>query len=242
VAVKPCKQIVSICKLGIVSLEITQLLVRVREGDAQAREALFPAVYRDLENIAKAHVRGGMSIEPRGLVHELYLKLMDAALDARDRKHFYAIAALAMRQILVDRARRRSSRKRGGDHAERVTLSQLASDEPAFDGFRAEAAIMEKQIADLLGTPLNMSPEQALGRASQVDTRTVIYSLGVILFELVAGRPPYELQGLSLPLAVRAITTTPPAHRDDPKLDAIGARALAKAPAERFASAAVRAC
>lgn len=140
-AAKPCKQIVSACKLGPVSLEITQLLVRVREGDAQAKEALFPAVYRDLENIAKAHVRGGMSIEPRGLVHELYLKLTDAALDARDRKHFYAIAALAMRQILVDRARRRSSRKRGGDHAERVTLSQLASDEAAVDVVAIDRAL-----------------------------------------------------------------------------------------------------
>ena len=140
-AAKPCKQIVSAGKLGLVSLEITQLLVRVREGDAQAKEALFPAVYRDLENIAKAHVRGGMSIEPRGLVHELYLKLTDAALDARDRKHFYAIAALAMRQILVDRARRRSSRKRGGDHAERVTLSQLASDEAAVDVVAIDRAL-----------------------------------------------------------------------------------------------------
>ena len=138
---KPCKQIVSACKLGIVSLEITQLLVRVRDGDAQAKEALFPAVYRDLENIAKAHVRGGMSIEPRGLVHELYLKLTDAALDVRDRKHFYAIAALAMRQILVDRARRRSSRKRGGDHAERVTLSQLATDDAAVDVVAVDRAL-----------------------------------------------------------------------------------------------------
>ena len=116
-----------------VDAEITQLLVRARNGEPGAKEALFPAVYRDLENIAKAHVRGGMSIEPRGLVHELYLKLTDATLDARDRKHFYAIAALAMRQILVDRARKRKSQKRGGEHAERVTLSQLANDETAVD-------------------------------------------------------------------------------------------------------------
>ncbi len=115
------------------SVEITQLLVRAREGDGDAKQALFPAVYRDLENIAKAHVRGGMSLEPRGLVHELYLRLTDATLEARDRKHFYAIAALAMRQILVDRARKRSAQKRGGEHAERVTLSQLSSDLVAVD-------------------------------------------------------------------------------------------------------------
>jgi RNA polymerase sigma factor (TIGR02999 family) len=121
--------------------EITQLLVRVREGDVEAKDALFPAVYRDLENIAKAHVRGGMSLEPRGLVHELYLKLTEASIDARDRKHFYAIAALAMRQILVDRARKRQSQKRGGEHAERVTLSQLANDDTAVDVVAVDRAL-----------------------------------------------------------------------------------------------------
>ncbi len=120
---------------------ITQLLVRAREGDAGAKDELFPAVYRDLENIAKAHVRSGSSIEPRGLVHELYLKLTDAPLDARDRKHFYAIAALAMRQILVDRARKRMSQKRGGAEQERVTLSQLAEDETAVDIVAVDRAL-----------------------------------------------------------------------------------------------------
>jgi RNA polymerase sigma factor (TIGR02999 family) len=111
-----------------VDVEITALLVNAREGDSRAKDALFSAVYRDLEAIAKAHVRGGASLEPRGLVHELYLKLTAAPLDAGDRKHFYAIAALAMRQILVDRARKKQSAKRGGQHAQRVTLSALASD------------------------------------------------------------------------------------------------------------------
>ncbi|HEY4055244.1 MAG TPA: ECF-type sigma factor [Kofleriaceae bacterium] len=121
--------------------EITQLLVAARDGDASAKNALFPALYRDLENIAKAHVRSGASLEPRGLVHELYLRLTDATLEARDRKHFYAIAALAMRQILVDRARKRKSQKRGGEHAERVTLSQLASDETSVDIMAIDRAL-----------------------------------------------------------------------------------------------------
>ncbi|MBX3155006.1 MAG: sigma-70 family RNA polymerase sigma factor [Deltaproteobacteria bacterium] len=105
--------------------DVTALLGRVRDGDARARAELFPVVYRDLEQIAAAYVqRGGATLEPRGLVHELYLRLAGASLEARDRKHFFAIAALAMRQILVDRARRRRSDKRGGD-AVRVTLSGL---------------------------------------------------------------------------------------------------------------------
>lgn len=120
---------------------ITQLLVRAREGDGEAKQELFPAVYRDLENIAKAHVRSGSSIEPRGLVHELYLRLQDSPLDARDRKHFYAIAALAMRQILVDRARKRMAQKRGGADAERVTLSELGANDAGIDIVAVDRAL-----------------------------------------------------------------------------------------------------
>src|SRR4051812_6241740 len=108
---------------------ITVLLVRARNGDATAKAELFPAVYRDLEAIARAQVRGQASLEPNGLVNELYLRLAEANLDAVDRKHFFAIAARAMRQILIDRARQRQSEKRGGAHAERVTLTGLAANE-----------------------------------------------------------------------------------------------------------------
>jgi RNA polymerase sigma factor (TIGR02999 family) len=131
---------------------ITALLVRVRDGDAEAKDALFPAVYRDLENIAKAHVRSGGSIEPRGLVHELYVKLATSPLDARDRKHFFAIAALAMRQILVDRARARQSAKRGGPDRERVTLSALADQNSGIDLLAVDRAL--KKLEEL-------SPRQA---------------------------------------------------------------------------------
>ena len=121
--------------------DITALLVAARDGDAGAKDALFPAVYRDLERIAMAQVRSNATLEPRGLVHELYLRLTSAPLDARDRKHFFAIAALAMRQILVDRARKRASQKRGGDHAERVTLSGLAADESGVDVIAIDRAL-----------------------------------------------------------------------------------------------------
>jgi RNA polymerase sigma factor (TIGR02999 family) len=125
--------------------EITQLLVRAREGDGKAKDLLFPAVYRDLEAIAKAQVRSGASLEPRGLVHELFLRLSGASIDAIDRKHFFAIAALAMRQILVDRARKKQSAKRGGKHAERVTLSGLASDEGSVDLVAVDAALRKRE-------------------------------------------------------------------------------------------------
>lgn len=119
----------------------------MRKGDASARDELFPAVYKDLEIIANAHIRrGDESLEPRGLVHELYLRLTTAPLDARDRKHFFATAALAMRQILVDRARRRSSAKRGGN-AVRVTLSELSDGSTDIDFVAIDQAL--RRLEDL---------------------------------------------------------------------------------------------
>jgi RNA polymerase sigma factor (TIGR02999 family) len=113
----------------------------VRDGDAGARHELLPLVYADLEAIARAYIDPQQSLEPRGLVHELYLKLAASPVDANDRKHFYVIAALAMRQILTDRARKRRTAKRGGD-AVRVTLSGIAGDsERELDMIAVEAAL-----------------------------------------------------------------------------------------------------
>ena len=121
--------------------DITELLGRMRDGDGAARDALVPLVYRDLEAIAVAYAPGrGDSLEPRGLVHELYLRLAGARLDARDRKHFYAVAALAMRQILVDRVRRKKARRRGGD-AVRVTLTGLPGAEDGVELIAIEDAL-----------------------------------------------------------------------------------------------------
>ncbi|HEX4421152.1 MAG TPA: ECF-type sigma factor, partial [Kofleriaceae bacterium] len=121
--------------------EITALLGRASEGDARARDALLPLVYRELEAIARGYVRPPhLSIEPRDLVHELYMRLAQAPFAARDRKHFFAIAALAMRQILTDRARRRRAAKRGGD-AVRVTLTGLAAADPRLDLLAVDDAL-----------------------------------------------------------------------------------------------------
>lgn len=133
--------------------EITALLGRMHDGDGTARDALLPLVYRELEAIAKAYVNPAASIEPRGLVHELYIKLVSTPLDARDRKHFYAIAALAMRQILADRARRRKAAKRGGADQVQVTLSGLAE--------RGEQQVDVLAIDDALAKLEALSPRQA---------------------------------------------------------------------------------
>jgi len=132
--------------------EISALLAQMRDGDPSAREAMLPIVYGDLEAIARGYVRGGdPSLEPQGLVHELYLRLAPAPIEARDRKHFFAVAALAMRQILTDRARKRGSQKRGGD-AVRVTLSELGDGRQLVDLIAIEDALRRLE---------ELSPRQA---------------------------------------------------------------------------------
>ena len=121
--------------------EITVLLDRMHGGDAAARDALLPLVDNELEAIARAYVNPAASLEPRGLVHELYLKLVTSPAEARDRKHFYAIVALAMRQILADRARRRKAAKRGGPDRVQVALSGLADDDRNVDVLAIDDAL-----------------------------------------------------------------------------------------------------
>jgi RNA polymerase sigma factor (TIGR02999 family) len=98
--------------------EITRLLVAHRQGDDEAFEKLVPLVYADLRRIARqqlAHLRPGNTLDTTALVHEAYLKLVDQTLvELADRRHFFAIAARSMRDLLVDEARRRGARKRGG--------------------------------------------------------------------------------------------------------------------------------
>jgi len=127
--------------MGGAPAAITVLLGRMQGGDASARDQLLPLVYQELEQIARGYVRPGASIEPRGLVHELYLRLVQSPVVARDRKHFYAIAALAMRQILTDRARRRRAAKRGGAEQVQITLSGLAADERELDVIAVDEAL-----------------------------------------------------------------------------------------------------
>ncbi len=108
-----------------------------------------------------------------------------------------------------------------------------------FGVARIAASAGRTRQGDFLGTPLYMSPEQAMARSETVDARADVYALGVILFELVDGSPPYDIRGLALPAALRMVMTQPPRRLDhSPALDAIAAKALAKAPADRHASAA----
>lgn len=113
--------------------EITRLLRAARGGDREAVDRIMPLIYDDLRALARRQLHrefGARTMEPTSLVHEAYVKLSQgSALDAGDRAHFLAIAARAMRQVLVDDARRRSAARRG-EGWQRVTLGdQLESAE-----------------------------------------------------------------------------------------------------------------
>lgn len=96
---------------------VTALLARVGAGDQEALDRLFPLVYAQLKASAQRvlmHERPGHTLQPTALVHEAYLKLVGGGpVPARDRAQFHAMASRAMRQVLIDHARRRKAAKRG---------------------------------------------------------------------------------------------------------------------------------
>lgn len=100
------------------SSEITLWLARVTEGDPEALQQVFALLYEELKRLAHGQLQRSprsSTLATTALVHELYLKLSrNPAWSVEGRQHFYAMAARAMRQILVDRARYRSRSKRGG--------------------------------------------------------------------------------------------------------------------------------
>ncbi len=96
----------------------TQVLNAICAGDRSRIADLMDIVYGDLRRLARAYMRKGLptnSLRPTELVHEAYLKVVDRnSVDWRGRSHFFAVCARAMRQIMVDNARRRGRLKRGG--------------------------------------------------------------------------------------------------------------------------------
>ena len=101
-----------------VSPAVTELLLRLRSGDRAALDRLTPIVYDELLRIARHHLRNesdGHTLNTTALAHEAWLKLVDLErIEWQDRAHFLAMAARAMRRILIDHARQRCAERRGG--------------------------------------------------------------------------------------------------------------------------------
>lgn len=112
--------------------DVTGLLQQWAAGDSQALDRLIPLVYADLRRVADAYLRhetDGQTLQPTALVHELYLKLVGQdRMEWRNREQFFATAAFLMRRLLVDKARRRLTDKRGGGAA-RLSIEE-ALDHP----------------------------------------------------------------------------------------------------------------
>lgn len=120
-----------------VAPDLTGLLQAWRAGDARARVALDAEVYATLKRMASGRLagRGPATLNPTALVHEAVARLLDSSMDASSRAHFYALAALQMRAVLVDHMRRRGAGKRGGN-AVQVTLDEALADTGHADADR----------------------------------------------------------------------------------------------------------
>jgi RNA polymerase sigma factor (TIGR02999 family) len=133
--------------------EVTGLLRAWSKGDAGASDRLLPLVYAELRRLAASQMRRERSdhtLQPTALVHEAYVKLVDQRLDWKDRGHFFGVAARAMRQVLVDHARRKLAQKRS------------AGVEVPLEG--AGPAVAPRSL-DLLAL------DQALHRLAELDAR-----------------------------------------------------------------------
>lgn len=138
------------------SSDVTSMLCRVKSGDTSVAAALLPLVYDDLRAQAASLFRSQNiehTLQPTALVHEAYLKLVKAEGQSwESRRHFMAVAATAMRQVLADHARDRRRLKRGGSAGQRVTL---------HDSHAADLGTFV-DVVDL---------DDALGELAQLDAR-----------------------------------------------------------------------
>ena len=135
--------------------ENTTTLQRSRQGDSAASAELLELVYERLRGLASSYLRKERrhhTLQPTELVHEAYLNIVDhRTVTWQDRAHFVAVAARAMRRILVEHARRRGALKRGGDR-QRVPLQDTL-------------ALSGRATVDVLGL------DEALGGLEQLDGR-----------------------------------------------------------------------
>jgi RNA polymerase sigma factor (TIGR02999 family) len=169
--------------------DLTQLLRAHAAGDPEAFDRLVPLVYEDLRRVARRQLRRGRPgpmLETTGLVHEVWFKLVDGLdVDWQDRRHFLAVCARAMRQVIVDHARRMGAAKRGGGAApaeldERVlpaaedavrvltvdhALTRLAQRSPRLAQVvecRFFAGLSEDETAEALGISLRTAQREWL--------------------------------------------------------------------------------
>ena len=183
---------------------ITELLADLRAGRRDALDEILPLVYQELRRVARRELaaRPSDSLSATALVHELYLKFTRAGrADWRDRAHFLGVAAVAMRHILVDRARRRTAEKRGGTQAY-VTLEDelVVSDNHAESLLELHDALdqlarLDERLARVVecrffGGMTEQETAEALGIAVRTVRRDWIKARG-LLYEALGAEASY---------------------------------------------------
>ena len=156
--------------------DIPQILLAIEHGEPRAADELLPLVYGELRQLAASrlgHETPGKTLQPTALVHEAYLRLVGEEERLWDsRGHFFAAAAEAMRRILVEDARRKGSRKRGGDRAradfdvDQLPAPELREDLLALDEALDRLAVADPEAARLVN--LRYFAGLTLGEAAEV--------------------------------------------------------------------------
>ena len=141
--------------------DVTHILSKIEQGDPTAAEKLLPLVYDELRKLAAAklsHEKPGQTLQATALVHDAYLKLVDAdkVEHWNGRGHFFGAAAEAMRRILVDSAKRKQSAKRGGQlqrvgfNEDQIVAPSRNIDLIALDEALSELAVHDPRKAELV--------------------------------------------------------------------------------------------
>jgi RNA polymerase sigma factor (TIGR02999 family) len=183
--------------------DATQLLFAIEQGDAQAASQLLPLVYEELRRLAAQHLAReapGQTLQATALVHEAYLRLVDAekAQHWNSRGHFFAAAAEAMRRILVENARRKASLKRGGGlQRQELPESELLAPTRSDDLLALDEALTQLAQTDAVAAELvklryfaGLTSAQAadvLGMSARTADRTWVYARAWLLKKLQAG-------------------------------------------------------
>lgn len=132
--------------------DITRLLLEASAGGRESLDSLYPLVYDELRRLAAAYLRresGAQTLQATALVNEAYLKLVNSdGLGWKDRAHFFAVAAKAMRYVLLDHARRRHADKRGG------VMRRLALDETELVAVESDETLiaLDEALTRLAGS------------------------------------------------------------------------------------------
>lgn len=172
--------------------DVTRILSAIEQGDPSAAEQLLPLVYDELRKLARQRLvqeKPGQTLEATALVHEAYLRLVDAekAQHWNSRGHFFAAAAEAMRRVLLNRARHKARLKRGGDrrkidldHIE-IALDTRAEDLIALDEALQQLAAEDQACAELVklrffGGLSHTEAAESLGVSRRVADRYWAYA------------------------------------------------------------------